>query len=127
MIPWGAMLRAKFAAILCLAASALSAQNSAGWSAVEALSKGTEVRVKTGNKTVRGRLESVTGDSLSVIRSIWKSVVNRLKTRASAQAVIRQLAEILNAHRLSMGNPQSGVMFTPAGANTWISTSWDKT
>jgi len=53
------------------------------------------------------------GDSLTVNRSIWKSVVNRPKTRASAQAVpvIRQLAEVLNAYRLSMGNPQSGVMF----------------
>jgi integrase len=53
------------------------------------------------------------GDSLAVNRSIWKTVVNRPKTRASAQAVpvIRQLAEILNAYRLSMGNPQSGVMF----------------
>ena len=53
------------------------------------------------------------GDSLGVNRSIWKSVINRPKTRASAQAVpvIRQLAEILNAYRLSMGNPQSGVMF----------------
>jgi integrase len=53
------------------------------------------------------------GDSLTVNRSIWKSVVNRPKTRASAQAVpvIRQLAEILNAYRLSMGDPQSGVIF----------------
>jgi integrase len=53
------------------------------------------------------------GNSLAVNRSIWKSVVNRPKTRASAQAVpvIRQLAEILNAYRLSMGNRQSGVMF----------------
>ena len=53
------------------------------------------------------------GDSLTVNRSIWKSVVNRPKTRASAQAVpvIRQLAEILNAYRLSMGDPQAGVMF----------------
>jgi integrase len=53
------------------------------------------------------------GDSLVVNRSIWKNVVNRPKTRASAQAVpvIRQLAEVLNTYRLSMGNPQSGVMF----------------
>jgi len=53
------------------------------------------------------------GDSLTVNRSIWKSVVNRPKTRASAQAVpvIRQLAEILNAYRLSMEDPQSGVIF----------------
>jgi hypothetical protein len=43
--------------------------------------------------------------------------VNRPKTLASAQAVpvIRQLAEILNAYRLSMGNPQSGVMFHSGG------------
>jgi integrase len=53
------------------------------------------------------------GDSLSVNRSIWKSVVNRPKTRASTQAVpvIRHLAEFLDAYRLSMGNPASGVMF----------------
>jgi integrase len=54
-----------------------------------------------------------TGDSLHVHRSIWRSVVNAPKTRASAQAVpvIRQLAEILNAYRNSMGNPATGVMF----------------
>jgi integrase len=53
------------------------------------------------------------GDSLVVNRSVWKNVVNRPKTRASAQAVpvIRQLAEVLNTYRLSMGDPQSGVMF----------------
>jgi integrase len=54
-----------------------------------------------------------TGDSLSVNRSIWRSVVNAPKTRASAQAVpvIRQLAEILSAYRISMGNPTTGLMF----------------
>jgi len=58
-----------------------------------------------------------TGDLLSVNRSIWKSVVNRPKTRASAQTVpvIRQLAEILDAYRLSMGNPATGVMFHSGG------------
>jgi len=58
-----------------------------------------------------------TGDSLSVNRSIWKNVVNRPKTTASRQAVpvIRQLAEILNAYRLSMGNPATGVMFHVGG------------
>ena len=50
------------------------------------------------------------GDALSVNRSIWKSVVNGPKTRASAKAVpvIRQLAEILETYRLSMGNPSTG-------------------
>lgn len=58
-----------------------------------------------------------TGDSLTVNRSIWKAVVNRPKTRASAQAVpvIRQLAEILEAYRLSMGSPAAGVLFHSGG------------
>ena len=53
------------------------------------------------------------GDALNVNRSIWKDVVNRPKTRASAAPVpvIRQLADILNAYRSSMGNPKTGVMF----------------
>lgn len=57
------------------------------------------------------------GDALSVNRSIWKSVVNGPKTRASAKAVpvIRQLAEILETYRLSMGNPSTGVMFHSGG------------
>jgi integrase len=59
-----------------------------------------------------------TGDSLAVNRSIWKTIVNRPKTRASAQAVpvIRQLAEILNDYRISVGNPTVGVMFHNGGA-----------
>ncbi len=54
-----------------------------------------------------------TDDALHVNRSIWKNVVNRPKTRASAAPVpvIRQLADILNAYRSSMGNPKTGVMF----------------
>jgi integrase len=46
-------------------------------------------------------------NALGVNRSIWKDVVNKPKTRASANPVpvIRQLAEILNAYRGSMGNP----------------------
>jgi integrase len=55
---------------------------------------------------------------LNVKRSVWKTVVNQPKTRASAKPVpvIRQLAEILDTYRSSIGNPQSGVMFhTGAG------------
>ena len=54
-----------------------------------------------------------TGDSLTVKRSIWKTFTSGPKTRASAKAVpvIRQLAEILNSYRISMGNPATGVMF----------------
>jgi len=50
---------------------------------------------------------------LSVNRSVWKSVVNRPKTLASAKPVpvIRQLAEILESYRSSIGNPTTGVIF----------------
>lgn len=53
------------------------------------------------------------GEVLNVNRSVWKSVVNKPKTRASAKPVpvIRQLAEILEEYRRSIGNPHSGVMF----------------
>lgn len=46
-------------------------------------------------------------------RAVWRTIVNQPKTRASAKPVpvVRQLAEILDAYRSSMGNPQSGVMF----------------
>jgi integrase len=54
---------------------------------------------------------------LAVNRSIWKDVVNKLKTRASANSVpvIRQLAEILDDYRSSIGNPATGVMFHTGG------------
>ena len=44
----------------------------------------------------------------------WKS-----KTRASANPipVVRQLAEILNAYRNSVGDPSSGVMFQSGGGD----------
>ncbi len=61
------MPTAKFGAMLCLLASVVSAQNSAGWNVVAALPKGADVRVKAGGKTVRGRVESVTADSLSIV------------------------------------------------------------
>jgi integrase len=56
--------------------------------------------------------------TLNVKRTVWKTVVNQPKRRASAKPVpvIRQLAEILDTYRNSMGDPQSGVMFhTGAG------------
>jgi integrase len=54
---------------------------------------------------------------LAVNRSIWKDIVNKLKTRASANSVpvIRQLAEILDDYRSSIGNPATGVMFHTGG------------
>jgi len=57
------------------------------------------------------------GDVLHVKRSVWKAFVNKPKTRASANSVpvIRQLAEILDAYRSSIGNPSQGVMFHAGG------------
>jgi integrase len=64
-------------------------------------------------------------EALSVSRSIWKEVVNRPKTRASRQSVpvIRQLAEILDAYRSSMGKPTTGIVPAVRGS-LWISTNW---
>ncbi len=54
-----------------------------------------------------------TGGALNVCRSVWKGVTNKPKTSASAKPVpvIRQLAEILDEYRNSVGNPSKGVMF----------------
>jgi integrase len=50
---------------------------------------------------------------LTINRSIWKSVVNLPKTRASRASlpVIPALAEILDEYRRSMGDPEAGVVF----------------
>jgi integrase len=55
----------------------------------------------------------LSGDSLAVNRSIWKTFVNQPKTRASRQSVpvIPTLTRILDEYRASMHNPRSGVMF----------------
>jgi integrase len=54
-----------------------------------------------------------TNSKLAINRSIWKSEASLPKTRASRDSVpvIRQLAEILDAYRKSMGNPEAGVVF----------------
>jgi hypothetical protein len=54
-----------------------------------------------------------------VNRSIWKTFVNKPKTRASANPVpvIGPLAEILNAYRSSIDDPSSGVMFHSGGGD----------
>jgi integrase len=52
------------------------------------------------------------GNTLTVSRSIWKTVVNEPKTRASRQAVpVPTLAKILEEYRASMQNPRTGVIF----------------
>jgi integrase len=54
-----------------------------------------------------------TGSELAINRSIWMSVVNLPKTRASRDTVpvIPALAEILDKYRRSMGNPKAGMIF----------------
>jgi len=54
-----------------------------------------------------------TGAELVIKRSIWMSVVNLPKTRASRDSVpvIPALAEILDEYRKSMGSPEVGVVF----------------
>jgi integrase len=54
-----------------------------------------------------------TGTELVIKRSIWMSVVNLPKTRASRDSVpvIPALAEILDEYRKSVGNPEVGVVF----------------
>jgi site-specific recombinase XerD len=54
-----------------------------------------------------------TGTELVVKRSIWMSVVNPPKTRASRDSVpvIPALAEILDEYRKSMGSPETSVVF----------------
>ena len=53
------------------------------------------------------------GTELVIKRSIWMSVVNLPKTRASRDSVpvIPALAEILDEYRKSVGNPEVGVVF----------------
>jgi hypothetical protein len=54
-----------------------------------------------------------TGEAIGVNRSVWKGVVNRPQTRTSRQPVpvIPKLANLLDEHRASMGDPTTGAMF----------------
>jgi hypothetical protein len=63
------------------------------------------------------------GTSLTVNRSIWRSVVNLPKTRASRGSVpvILQLAIILDEYRRSMGDPQAGVISIPESPSASVS------
>jgi integrase len=54
-----------------------------------------------------------TGTELTINRSIWRSVVNPPKTRASRDSVpvLPALAESLEEYRRSIGGPEAGVVF----------------
>jgi hypothetical protein len=74
--------------------------------------------VKVKKRLREGELRGVqwpdyAGTELTVNRSIWRTVVNQPKTRASRDAVpvIPALARILDEYRRSMGNPRDGAIF----------------
>lgn len=54
-----------------------------------------------------------TGTTLTISRSIWRSVVSPPKTLASRDSVpvIPRLAALLEEYRRSVGNPQTGLIF----------------
>jgi len=55
----------RLGALLALAATTAVAQKSAGdWNPVKALTTGTEVRVTTGSRTVSGKIDRITDDTL---------------------------------------------------------------
>jgi integrase len=63
---------------------------------------------------IRGLLwENYRNEEMHVTRSIWNGRITEPKTRKGRAPVlvIRQLAERLELHRLSCGNPQSGPIF----------------
>jgi integrase len=66
------------------------------------------------------------GTELVIKRSIWMSVVNLPKTRASRDSVpvIPALAEILDEYRKSMGNPEVGVVFHSGDGLPISGTEW---
>lgn len=57
----------RLGALLALAATSVAAQtNVTDWNTVKALTAGTEVRVTAGSRTVRGKIDRITDDTLVV-------------------------------------------------------------
>ena len=54
------------AALLLLVATVAAQTNASNWNAVKALTAGTDVRIKTGSRTVSGKLERVTDETIVV-------------------------------------------------------------
>ncbi len=59
------------------------------------------------------RWESYSGTEIRVTQSVWESIVTEPKTRKSKAPipVIAPLAQKLDAHRCTLGNPTSGYVF----------------
>lgn len=69
---------------------------------------------------IRGlRWENYGEGEIRVTHSVWKTHIGDPKTRRSKAPVpvIERLARMLDAHRLAMGNPQSGWIFTGDAGN----------
>ena len=49
-----------------MATTALAQKNAGDWNTVKALTTGTEVRITTGSRTVSGKVDRITGDTLVV-------------------------------------------------------------
>ena len=61
-----ALTRRIAAALLLVAATVAAQTNASNWNTVTALSMGTDVRVSTGSRTVSGKIESVTDETIVV-------------------------------------------------------------
>ncbi len=59
-----ALTRRLAAALLLLAATVAAQTNSSNWNAVKVLTAGTEVRIQSGSRTVRGNIDGVTEDAI---------------------------------------------------------------
>jgi integrase len=57
--------------------------------------------------------ESYDGNSLKVLRGMWRGIAGETKSKASKASVpvIAPLRNLLDQHRLRCGNPETGIMF----------------
>ena len=61
-----ALTRRLAAALLLLAATVAAQTNASSWNTVEALAAGTDVRILNGSRTVSGKIEGVTDETIVV-------------------------------------------------------------
>jgi hypothetical protein len=68
----------RLGALLALAATAMAAQTSVtNWDAVKALTAGTPVRIAAGSSTVRGKIDGVTDDALTMTSGKGQQMFDR--------------------------------------------------
>jgi len=61
-----ALTRSLAAALLLMAATVAAQTNPSNWNTVKALGAGTDVRILNGSRTVSGKIDGVTDDSIAV-------------------------------------------------------------